>query len=249
MRSFTLIPLLAIGGALAQSSTTTTEDSFLSSITSSLASAATGLFDDSTTSSSSTTRSRTSLFSGTNATTTSNPANPTLSIYGLNNLANTYAASVVQANVAATTYDVICSRGNFLCPSGIAFQMTQAPTSLQLRNTATTLGVTITESYSCKIEGTTSASCIYSVKGQGKGASTSTSLETTYSQSLLPYATVVVTAGQEKLAAASTVPAPEGSASGSQGAGARGVQTPGVAGVGGLLMVAMGLVGVLAVVL
>ncbi|KAG8629007.1 hypothetical protein KVT40_002872 [Elsinoe batatas] len=249
MRSFAFIPLVAIG-ALAQSSTTTTEDSFLSSITSSLASAATGfLDDDSTTSSSSSIRSRTSLFSGTNATTTSNPANPTLSIYGLNNLANTYAASVVGANMAATTYDVICSRGNFLCPSGIAFQMTQAPTSLQLQNTATTLGVTITESYSCKIEGTTSASCIYSVKGQGRGTSTSTDITTTYSRSLLPYATVVVTAGQEKLAAASTVPAPSGSASGSQGAGARGVQTPGSAGVGGALMVMTGLVGVLAVVL
>ncbi|KAF4554297.1 Hypothetical protein D9617_4g000500 [Elsinoe fawcettii] len=261
MHSFALIPLFALS-AFAQT-TPSLSDDLLSSISSSLFPSATGFVNsvfnqgDDDSSTTTTSNSRTRLFTSANftatgtrtGTTTTDPTRPTLTIYGLNNIANTYAASVVAANQAATTFDVICSRGAFLCPSGIAFQMTQAPTSLQLRNTATTLGVTLTESYTCALQGTTSASCRYSVRGEGPGGKTSTQIETTYSRSLLPYATVVVTAGQEKLVAASTVPAP--AASESQGAAGRGMTVLGgrERGVWWGMCVAMGAVGVLAFVL
>ncbi|TKX22143.1 hypothetical protein C1H76_5652 [Elsinoe australis] len=242
MRFHTLIPVFAIG-ALAQ---TTTLD--LASLATSISTEPSANPNNTAIFGGSLTTATTSRGLRTNASATA--SSTTMTIYGLNNLANTYAASVVSANQAATTLDVVCSAGNFLCPSGVHMQLTQAATSLQLSNIVTTLGVVVTESYSCAIGGTTSASCLYSVSGSGRGQSTSTSIKTSYSQSRLPYATVIVTQGQEKLAAASTI-APPPSASASQGAASRmgGMGAAGDRGVWAGLMGVMALVGALAVML
>ncbi|PNS15020.1 hypothetical protein CAC42_2249 [Sphaceloma murrayae] len=257
MRLTTLLPLFA-ATVMGQTTTNSSDllDSFSSSLSSAISSATNTISslsslstfsDDDTTTSS--TRSVTRLTATRSSTATSNSNEPTMTIYGLNNLVNTYAASVVSANQAATTYAVVCSSGAFLCPTGVTFQMTQAPSSLQLHNVVTTLGITVTESYSCAIGGTTSASCLYSVSGSGGGRSTKTTLATSYT-GRLPYATIVITAGQEILAAASTVPAPT-SASASQGAAGR-ISVLGQGAERGMwygLLGAMGVVGVLAVAL
>ena len=203
MRFSAILPLLAVG-ALAQSSSDTFDDP-----DSSTTATATSTGTSSTGTSTSATRAMTTM--GTSSI-TSAAALPVSTIYGLDGLGLHYNASVVNADQASTTLAVVCQHQNDdsalaqrFCLADTPITVTYGPSGVYASTSVASNGGTATVSYSCAISGTTKMACYESISLSVYGQSTKTSDSTTYSAPL-PTNQVTMTAGTEKLSAASTIP-------------------------------------------
>jgi len=124
----------------------------------------------------------------------------TTSLFGLNSV-NNYVASVVGDDSSAITYAVSCTTGAS-CVPGYTFTFTEGSSTADFDYSTKTGGAEVSVTMACQLSGTTSAACDVTVSEAAGTISTAVTSTTTYTGSGMPYATVTVTGGVEKLVSA-----------------------------------------------
>ncbi|KAG9573073.1 hypothetical protein KCU77_g15382, partial [Aureobasidium melanogenum] len=128
-----------------------------------------------------------------------------------------YAGSVVSVGPSDTVYELVCTATGVCGTYSLPQTFTVGPSTLNAQIATKTMGVEASVSEACQISGTTSAVCQVTFNMEinvQDVTSTSTSIETTTTLSELAMVPVELTAGVEKLSAATPASA-AASASGS----------------------------------
>ncbi|KAG9679630.1 hypothetical protein KCU95_g13724, partial [Aureobasidium melanogenum] len=139
---------------------------------------------------------------------------------GSQNDGQQFAGSVVSAGPSDTVYELVCTETAVCGTLSLAATLTVGPSHLEYQFATKTMGVEASVSESCDISGTASAVCQVTFNMEINVqdiTSTSTSIETTTTLSELGMVPVVLTAGVEKLSAATPASAPASSTASAAG--------------------------------
>ncbi|KAH0367631.1 hypothetical protein KCU65_g4542, partial [Aureobasidium melanogenum] len=139
---------------------------------------------------------------------------------GSQNEGQQFAGSVVSVGPSDTVYELMCTDTAACGTLTLAATLTVGPSNLEYQFATETMGVEASVSESCDISGTASAVCQVTFNMEINVqdiTSTSTSIETTTTLTELGMVPVVLTAGVEKLSAATPASAPASSTASASG--------------------------------
>ncbi|TKX22142.1 hypothetical protein C1H76_5651 [Elsinoe australis] len=177
-------------------------------------------------------------------TTTTTNNHPATTAFGFGNISETYLASVINVETGAfdaTTLGVSCPTTARVCPGG-SMNITQSSSSITVRATASSSGVSVSQDYSCWRIGTYMAQCRETRMVAAANGTRYFSTAKMYggATATVPLTLVEVTAGAEKL------PVKTAAAGSNSGVARVGHIGSGVGGMWVFVTGAMGAVGALA---
>ncbi|KAH0400926.1 hypothetical protein KCU89_g4691, partial [Aureobasidium melanogenum] len=130
-----------------------------------------------------------------------------------------YAGSVVSVGPSDTVYELVCTATEVCGTASLPQTLTVGPSTMNWQFATETMGVEASVSEACQIKGTASAVCqvTFNMEINAQDVTTSTSVKTTTTLSELAMVPVELTAGVEKLSAATPASAAASSTASASG--------------------------------